>query len=472
MTRPISSIFLALALAACSVSEEYVKPQSAIPDTWQSSPPTQAWPTPEWWFGFGSSRLNDLLRQGEQANFDLAAATAKVHQADAQLAIAGASLLPSLSAQASQNRAKTAKTASTAFSGQSSYYSTSTATLSASYEIDFWGKNSAAVDAAQAAADASRFDLQTARLTVQSSIATTYFDLLVQQERLHLTEDAITASEQILQALKDRQSFGIANALDVAQQENVVANQRVARPPIQQQIHQDFVSLAILTGKMPAELALVPEHLTDLQLPALYPGLPSELLDRRPDVQGAEALLRAANADIVAAKAAWFPSISLTGQGGFQSLDLSRMMSVQSLAWSVASSATQTLFDGGKISATIDLNRQKFEELSQTYRKAVASAFADVENALVALDKSGEEEQAQLVSESTAHNAFVIAQDQMKGGIIDITSVLNTQKAWFSAQDSLVQARQAHMNALVGLYKALGGGWTLDTPPLSRPTTH
>ena len=455
---------LVLVLAGCSVGDPYVRPETKPPAAWKNpavAAAPVAWPSPEWWRGFGSARLDELMRQGAQGNFDLAAAIARVRQADAQVSVSGASLLPSLSGSAGLSRQRGSMAASSSKLTNPTYSTSTNTLLAASYEIDFWGKNTATLGSAQAAAQASRFDQQTAMLTVQSSIATTYFDLLGQQERVRVARESVVNAESVLQALRDRQSFGTASSLDVAQQESVVANQRATIAPLEQQLRQDFNALAILVGRLPEELALVPETLDRLRVPAVAPGLPSELLARRPDVQSAEANLRAANADIAVARAAWFPSITLTGQGGFQSLALTNMLDHSSLLWSAASSLTQPIFDGGKIAGTVEQKRARFDELSQTYRKAVASAFSDVENALIAVEKTAEEVEAQRVAEATARRAFEIAQDLMRGGTIDVTTVLNTQKTLFSAQDALTQARLANVQAVVGLYKAMGGGWAV-----------
>ncbi|WP_231920598.1 efflux transporter outer membrane subunit [Magnetospirillum sp. XM-1] len=459
MKKAVSALVLTSLLSACSMGDAYVKPETPSPAGWKNTAQANVWPSADWWRQFGSVRLDELMGRAQTANFDLAAATARVRQADAQLGIAGASLLPSLSASASETRARASRAASTTSTSKARHTSTTSATLTASYEIDFWGKNAAAVDSAQAAAQASRFDLQTATLTAQSGVATTYFEILGLAERIRLVRESIANSEGILAVFQDRLRAGTATSLDVAQQESVLAAQKATLAPLERQMRQDYNALAILTGRLPEEFGLVPETLGALRVPVVGAGLPSELLARRPDVQSAEASLRAANADIAAARAAWFPAISLTGQGGFQSLDLLKMMTAESLLWSVASSATQTIFDGGKIAGTVEQKRARFEELSQTYRKAVASAFSDVENALIAVEKAAEEVDAQRNSESTSRRAFEIAQAQLAGGIVDVTTVLNTQKTLFSAQDSLAQARLGQMQAIVGLYKALGGGW-------------
>ncbi|CAA7617579.1 Outer membrane protein [Magnetospirillum sp. SS-4] len=455
-------------LAACSVGDPYVQPASRAPAAWTGATPAAApaeWPSRDWWRGFGSARLDEMMRQAAQDNFDLAVAMAKVRQADAQVAIMGAPLLPSLSASGgvSRSRSSMAAASSSATTARTpkATHSTSTNTLlNASYEIDFWGRNTAALGAAQQAAQASRFDRQTVMLTVQSSVATAYFDILGLQERLRVARESIANAESVLSVYRDRMAAGTATSLDVAQQETVVANQRAVLAPLEQQMRQTHNALAILTGRMPDEMSPIPETLASLSAPRPAPGLPSELLARRPDIAAAEALLKGANADIAAARAAWFPSISLTGQTGFQSLDLLKMMTHESLLWSLATSVTAPIFDGGRIAGTVEQKRARFEELSQTYRKAVASAFSDVENALIAAEKTAEEVAAQQAAEATARNAFDIARSLLAGGTVDITAVLNTQKALYAAQDALTQARLRQLQATVGLYKAMGGGWS------------
>lgn len=464
MKKTAVSAFVLL-LTACSVGDPFVRPETKPPAAWKNAAPPMAkaeWPSAEWWRRFGSPRLDGLMGQASQGNFDIAVAMAKVRQADAQVAIMGAPLLPSLSASSGASRARASMSNSSSSSTKVLKATHSTSTnflLNASYEIDFWGKNAAALDAAEAAAQGSRFDQQTVMLTAQSSVATTYFDILGLQERLRVARQNIANSESVLRVYQDRLAAGTATSLDVAQQESVVAAQRATIAPLEQQMRQDFNALAILTGRLPDELSLIPESLEALSVPAVTPGLPSGLLGRRPDVLSAEASLRAANADIAVARAAWFPSISLTGQGGFQSLDFAKMMTHSSLLWSVASSLTQPIFDGGKISGNVDQKRARQDELIQTYRKAVASAFSDVENALIAVEKTTEEVDAQKVSEATARRAFEIAQSLLVGGTVDITTVLNTQKTLFTAQDSLAQARLLQLQATVGLFKAMGGGW-------------
>ena len=454
-------LLLAAVLSACSIGDPYQRPETPVPAAWSAAERAAVWPAPEWWRGFGSPQLDRLMAQAGTDNFDLAVAVAKLRAAQAQLRVAGASLWPDLTADASGTRQRASMTASPSATARKPVYSSSySATLGASYELDFWGKNQAGVESAQALLDASGFDYQTAVLSMQASVASTYFDILGTQERLRLARESLANAEAVLAVYRDRFTAGTATSLDVAQQESVVATQRATVPPLEQSLQQSRNALAILVGRLPEALDLAPETIDAVRVPAVGPGLPSELLARRPDVLSAEANLRGANADVTVARAAWFPSISLTGQAGFQSVDLAKMMTHQSLLASIGPSLTVPLFDGGKIAGTVEQKKAIREQLVQTYRKTVYSAFSDVENALVGLQKTSEEEQAEIAAEATARRAFTLTQDLMSGGTVDISSVLNTQKTWFSAQDALAQARAARLKAAVTLFNALGGGWS------------
>ncbi|MEO0036431.1 MAG: hypothetical protein RLZZ501_2454, partial [Pseudomonadota bacterium] len=372
------ALLLAVALSACSIGDPYQRPETPVPAVWSAAERAAVWPAPEWWRGFGSPQLDRLMAQASADNFDLAVAVAKLRAAQAQLRIAGASLWPDLTADASGTRQRASMTASTSSTVRKPvYYSSYSATLGASYELDFWGKNQAGVESAQALLDASGFDYQTAVLSMQASVASTYFDILGTQERLRLARDSLANAEAVLAVYRDRFTAGTATSLDVAQQESVVATQRATVPPLEQSLQQSRNALAILVGQLPEALDLVPETIDGVQVPAVGPGLPSELLARRPDVLSAEANLRGANADVTVARAAWFPSISLTGQAGFQSVDLAKMMTHQSLLASIGPSLTLPLFDGGRIAGTVEQKKAIREQLVQTYRKTVYSAFSD-----------------------------------------------------------------------------------------------
>lgn len=451
----------ALLLNGCSVGEDYQRPQVAQPLSWSDGVAAGEWPSATWWRSFNAPDLDAYVRQASEANLDLAVAVARVRQADAQVKVSGASLLPSLDGGSSATRSHTpvSKTSNKSNGSNSVQSNSYAANLSASYEIDFWGKNQAAVDAANASAQGSRFDRQTTILTVQSSVATTYFAILGANERLRVARENLKNAEDVLSAIQDRMQAGTATDLDVAQQESQVASTRTAIPPLEQSLRQNTNALAVLLGKLPENIAPPTQTLAGLSVPAIAPGLPSELLERRPDVRSAEQTLISTNADITQARAALFPSIKLTGQYGYQSTVLHSLLDPSSTLWNIATSLTQPIYRGGALEGGVELTKAKWDEVVATYRKTIISAFSDVEDALVALQKTTEEERSQLVAEQTALRAYAIAQDQLRGGLADITTVLNVQKALFQAEDNLAQARINRLQAAVTLYKALGGGW-------------
>ena len=469
MTRKFLTLLCLLPLGACSLWLDYTQPETPAPQAWQGpvAPQAAVWPDAKWWDNFKSPELTALMAQAQEANFDIKAAVARIRQADAQRRIAGASLLPSadLSLNTSRSQQSTsARTVITNSTGTSSgggqrIFNAFNGSAGASYELDFWGKNSAAAAAADATLAANQYDAETVRLTTQASVANTYFDMVATQARLATAHQNQKNAQEVLDALKLREKVGVSTALEVAQQETVAATQDAAVAPLELRLRQDQDAMAILLGKLPAEVKLPATALKDIAVPQVAPGLPSELLLRRPDVQFAEAQLIAADANIVNARAQFFPSISLTSQAGYTSRQLNQFIQPQSFIWSIGSSLAQPIFDGGALFGNLDLNKARYDELLETYRKAAIASYSDVEDALAAVAYNAAQEKSQQQAVDAARRAFTYAQQQFKGGIIDITTVLDTQRSLFSAEDTLLQLRLLNLQAAVGLYNALGGGW-------------
>jgi NodT family efflux transporter outer membrane factor (OMF) lipoprotein len=412
------------------------------------------WPAADWWRGFGSAQLDDLIAEAEHSNDDLAGAIARVQEADAQVRIAGAPLLPSLDAGVTATRER----------GQVSgvgprVFNVFNPELTASYELDFWGKNRALRDAARAAAVASRYDQQTVALTVISSVATTYFQALELRDRIAVAQQNLQNGRKILKGFKAEQSAGTATGLDVAQQETAVALLNTALPPLLQQFRQTVYALAVLIGKTPESVDVEAGTLTNMPSPAVVEGLPSQLLSRRPDVAEAEQQLIAANADITVARAALFPSIQLTAGGGYESSALTSLVSPPNRVYSIGAGLLQPIFHGGALRGQVAYSKARYTELLATYHKTVLAAFGNVEGALVAAQQTAEQQKRQQDAVATARRAFEFAQTQMSAGTVNILTVLNTENALFSAQDQLVQVNYLHLQALVDLFTALGGGW-------------
>jgi NodT family efflux transporter outer membrane factor (OMF) lipoprotein len=464
--RPLLIGLIAGALSACGLlGPHYKRPDIPPPAVWHNAPegePVAAWPSAQWWQGFNSTALNDLIAQAQSANDDVAAAIARIQEADAQVRIAGAPLLPSLDAgaQATRQRAKTTLiTPAGNLSSAPGTFNTFGAQLSASYQIDFWGRNWALRDAARMAAVASRYDRVTVELSVMTSVASTYFQALQLRDRLKVSQDNVASARDTLKGLQLEAQVGTVTALDVAQQETTVATLEAAVPPLQQQLAQTVDALAILIGKQPGGVDVTNGTLADLAVPQVTPGMPSELLTRRPDVARAEAQLIAANADIVAARAAFFPSINLTADGGYVSTALSTLANPVSRVFSISAGLTQPIFHGGQILGQYQLNKARYEELLADYHKAVISAFGNVEDALVSVQQTAEQLKRQQQAVATARHAYELTQAQFHAGTINILVVLSTETALFTAEDTLVQVKYSHLNALVALFSALGGGW-------------
>jgi multidrug efflux system outer membrane protein len=456
------SAFLCM-VVGCTVGPAYKGPQAPLPAQWHESGGGGAssddaaagiWPAAQWWHGFGSAKLDELISEAEINNLDLAGAIARVQEADAQVRIAGAPLLPSLDLGATATRERTQITG-----GGARVLNVFSPGLSASYELDFWGKNRAARDAARAAAAASRYDQQVVALTMVSSVATTYFQALELRDRIEVAQHNVDNGEKILKGFQSEQSAGTATGLDVAQQETAVALLYAALPPLLQQFRQTVNALAVLIGKTPESLDIDRGSLANLSSPSLVEGLPSQLLARRPDVAEAEQQLIAANADIAVARAALFPNIQLTASGGYQSSALTSLLSPSYRVYAVGAGLTQPIFHGGALRGQVAYSHARYTELLTSYRKTVLTAFGDVENALVAAQQTAEQQNRQRRAVATAQRAYEFAQKQMSAGTVNILTVLNTENALFSAQDQLVQVNYSRLQALVNLFTALGGGW-------------
>ena len=457
--RCVAAAALALALAGCSLGPAYRRPSIPPPAAWKTpiaAGTPQQWPSADWWNGFHSAELTRLMSAGRAANDDLAAAIARVREADAQVRISSAALVPSLDASGNGSRQRQISPAS----GSALLFNAFTAGLDAAYELDFWGENRAIRSAALASASASRYDRETVDLTVMSDIADTYFSILALRERLGIARANLASAEQTLQGLKTDEEAGTSNALDVAQQDTVAATVAATIPPLEQQERQQIDALAILTGRTPQSFDVAASSLAAITAPAVTAGVPSGLLARRPDVAGAEAHLIAANADIRAARAAFFPTIELTAAGGFESGALASLLQPGSRVFSLSAGLTQPIFHGGAVLGQYRLSEARYEELLADYHKAVISAFGNVEDSLAAVEDTGNQLQREQVATDKARGAYGMAQDQFHAGVVNILTVLGTETSLFTAEDALAQARLAHLTALVGLFNSLGGGWS------------
>jgi NodT family efflux transporter outer membrane factor (OMF) lipoprotein len=400
-------------------------------------------------------------------------------QADAQSRISGAPLLPIVDLNASASRSRSSQTMGTGGGGGgSAERSVYSASLSASYEIDFWGKNRAALRAAEHLAAASRFDREVVALTTVATVANTYFLVLSSQDRLRTARENLAAATRVYNLIEERFKVGTASALDTAQQESVVNQQRATIPLLEQIVQENIATLATLIGRAPAHASIRGGSINQIAIPPVTPGLPSDLIAQRPDIRDAEAQLAAANANVESARAAMFPSITLTGERGYQSAALAMLFRPESVFFNLAAGLTQPVLDGYRLQGQLDLTKGRQDELLQLYRKAVIDGFADVERALIAVQKTAERVRLLQQVVTSSRRAFEISETRLREGAVDLVTVLNTQQTLFLAQDALAQARLARLQAVVSLFQGLGGGWPLPrdevrarkvASPASRP---
>ena len=462
----LQALCLTLPLAGCLLSGDKPDPALDIPTAYNNGPKKPAaaeaaLPPLDWWNGFRSRELTEIIEEARSANLDIAAAVARIVQADAQARVTGSALLPSVNLDSSATRSRSSQTlgGGTGSSAGGSERDNLSASLSASYEIDFWGKNRSALRASEELAVASRFDREVVGLTTTVSAANAYFQVLAAQDRLQVARNNLQSATRVLNLIQQRLNAGTASALDIAQQESLVNSQRAAIPPLQQIVTQNRNVLAVLMARSPESVRIRGGSLRSIALPRVTPGLPSELLTQRPDIREAEANLAAANANVENARAQFLPSITLTGEGGYQSAVLKTLLRPESAIYTAAAGLTQPIFEGGRLLGNLDLQKGRQDELLQNYRKAVISGFSDVETALDAVRQTGLRERLQRDVVTSSRRAFDIAEQRLNEGTVDLVSVLQTQQTLFQAEDVLAQARLAHVQAVVSLYQALGGGW-------------
>lgn len=456
-------MFLAHGVSGCFVGTE--KPEIAldVPEAYRATKgsPDAALPALDWWRGFRSRELTLLMEAAQTANLDIAAAVARILQADANARIANAALLPAvnLNGSVTGSLSPSSGTSGSSGGGGSSPRTTYNLNTSASYMLDFWGQNRAALLAAQETAIASRFDREVVTLTALVSVATAYFQVLSAQDRLRIARSNVQAATRVLNLVKEREAVGTASGLEVSQQEAVLATQLASIPPLEITLRQNIAALAVLVGQAPERFNVSGGSMTKITVPRVTPGLPADLLNQRPDIREAEAQLASTNYSVESARAAFFPNIQLTGQTGFQSLALASLFTPNAWFYTVAASLTQPIFDGGQRIGQLELQQGRQQEAIQNYRKAVLSAFRDVEQALINLQQQTVRQRLQADAVRWSREAFQISETRLREGTTDLVTVLITQQQLFTAQDTDAQVRLARLLAVISLYQALGGAW-------------
>jgi outer membrane protein, multidrug efflux system len=456
--------------AGCISAPPYERPATPLPTAWREAPAQGdepalipaavddgvVYPPAAWWQVFGDPELERAIATAQRNNHELKAAASRVAQAQAQARAAAADLYPDLAGSSSGNRDG---------SGGSGLDPSYRAGLQANYEVDFWGKNRAATASAEAAIEATRFDRETVALSLTAEVATTYFQQLALSDRLASARQQLEIARRVLDLVRAQAEWGAVSELRVAQQSNTVATLEAALPTLERQQAETRNAFAVLLGVAPQELEQAPSgSLAAIAVPPVEPGLPAELLNRRPDIRRAEAGLVAANGDVHAARAALFPSIRLTGGAGLASAALSSLFDVGGSFYNLVSGLTAPIFDAGRLRAGHERAKAREDELVHGYRGALIAAFREVEDALAAAKYLSETEAAQGEALAQARRAYDLAEVQYRAGAVDFMTVLDAQRTLFQAEDTLLQTRLARLTASVALFKALGGGWS--EPPV------
>lgn len=463
------AVAAALSLSACAASlgPKYQHPEIPVPAAY-SQPGTAAAVVPDaWWKLFGDPALDRLEDEALAANQDLAAAAARIEEARALLGLTRAESFPEVSAGVSGSRTKfSAKTAQLP-PGVPLESSDLRATASVSYDFDFWGRYARATEAARAELVASEEGRRNIAVTLTADVANAWLDLLSYRRQLALAKDTVGSRQEAVRLQQVRYDAGTISELDLAQAQAELASIEATVPTLERQARQAEDRLGVLLGRIGGTVAAGNLGLDAVQLPAVPVGLPSDLLARRPDVAAAEQGLIAAHARIAQARAAYFPTFSLTGYAGGESRELAGLFSSGAGIWQAALNLVQPIWNGGRTRRQVEAAEAREKQALAAYAKALQSAFADVEDALVARTTSVTAREAFARQVEALERARNLARLRYDAGSSSYLEVLDAERNLFRAQLDLAQARRGELGAAVTLFKALGGGW--EEKPVETP---
>ena len=462
MRNCVAPLFVALLLSGCTMGPNYKRPTVAVPPAYRGIAPDAPAQTEsaslgdqKWWDVFQDEQLRSLVRTALQQNYDLRIAASRILEARAQLGITRADQFPTVSGGAGITDVRTA---------QSKFlpaFETSSAqvNVSAAWELDFWGKYRRATEAARANLLATEWSRQEVASTLVANVAAAYFQLRALDLQLEISKRTLDSRQESLRLTRLLANGGSTSLLDVRQAEQLVFTASAEIPALEQQIEQQENFLSILLGRNPGNIARGQTLIEQHHPPEVPAGLPSSLLERRPDIRQAEQQLVAANAEIGVARAAYFPQISLNGNGGLQSSALTNLFTGPAGAWSFGASLTQPIFTAGKISSGVRLAKARQQTATLFYQQSIQGAFRSVSDALIGYRKTREFSSHQQELFESAQDAARLSHMRYHGGVTGYLEVLTNETNSFSAELGLVQAQLNELLAVVQLYEALGGGW-------------
>ncbi len=462
--RFISSLLIVALLSGCSMIPDYSRPETDTPAAWSEADATnETVIAKDWWKNFNSAELNSLMEQALANNNDINASVHRVEQARALLRSTRSSLFPTIDATGDLGYDKQNNN-----DAQDVSENRGSAGLSVGYELDIFGRNAAERAAGEADLDAARYDSDATALIVMADVAKNYFNVLNLDERVKIAEQNLDSAKELLRIVQARFDAGATTALDVAQQKSDLATTEANRAAIVQQMKIAKSALAVLVGKPPQNLQITGKDLRSLAVPKIAAGQPSSLLERRPDIRRAEAQLLSANADIGAARAAFYPSVTL---GLDWTVASSPISDPASTALALASSLAAPIFKGGLLEGNLMYSKARKAELVENYRKTVLTSFKDVEDALVAVKTAQQREASLETAMNEARKAYELSKQQYDVGSIDFQILLDSRQTMLTAEDNYIQTKNDRLAASVDLYKALGGGWVDFASPNAIITT-
>jgi multidrug efflux system outer membrane protein len=452
----------ALLLSSCMVGPNYKRPPIDVPPSYRA--PSQSQPMTaeslgdqKWWAVFHDQELQKLIQTALQRNYNVQIAANRVLQERAQLTITRADEFPSISGGPAITGVRSPSIPGV-FRGYQ--YLAPELTVSASWAPDFWGRYRRATEAARANLVAAEWNRRAVVSTLVSSVATAYFQLRELDLQLDIVHETLASREHSLQLTETLEQGGATSMEDVRQAQQLVDTAAEIIPDTERLIQQQENQISILLGENPTEIARGQKLIEQEPLPPNVPaGLPSSLIERRPDIRQAEQQLVAANAEIGVARAQLFPQISLTGSGGFESIGLHNLFTLGDGVWNFTGSAAQPIFEGGRLRANVRLAEAQHQQMVLTYKQTIQQAFSDVSNALIAYQKYRQYREHQELLTHYAEDAADLSDVRYKGGVTSYLEVLTSQTNYFSAELTLAQARLNERLSLVQLYNALGGGW-------------
>ena len=460
--RKLLTGLLVLLLAGCTMGLDYQRPAAEVPiqyknnAPWKLATPSDQLPKGNWWEVYNDTVLNELQQQAASANLSLQAAYARLSQVQAGVGISAAERLPRLDLNAAASRQRTA--ADLTSSGQSPIGNRFTLPLMLNYEVDLWGRVKRSIEASQADADAAVADYQALLLSLQAELARNYFSLRALDTEIALLQQTITLRNEFYQLVQSMYDHGQVSQLDLSRAETELASTQAELIALQRQRGELENSIAVLLGQPASSFTLAAVQ-QQIPVPVVAAGLPSSLLERRPDVAAAERQMAAASARIGVAKTAFFPAISLTGSAGFGSDQVDNLFSWDNRTWGLGPAIYLPIFDAGRNSAKLDRARATYEEAIANYRQKLLVAFAEVENGLSGLRLLDQQGQALQQAVSAALRAGELSVQRYKAGLVSYLEVLDSQRTALQAARALNQLQGEQLRASVLLIKALGGGF-------------